>query len=143
MKLFLDDYRQPSDVTWENNQTYKLSGWYVIDTAAKFVSLVDELTHENMPHVVSFDHDLLDAHYEPGRDWSIDVYDSKIFKGVDNWTGFHCAEYLIEHLLKHDITPPVMFCHSLNPKGVRNINRIWSKYLKVHFDKHEHKNEKI
>ena len=40
MKLFLDDYRQPSDVTWENNQTYKLSGWYVIDTAAKFVSLV-------------------------------------------------------------------------------------------------------
>ena len=147
MKVFLDDFRQPSDVTWDQANTYKLDGWYIVDTAHKFVSLVDELTSENMPVLISFDHDLLDEHYEPGRDWSnLSVYEGKEFKGVNNWTGFHCAEYFIEHLLKHNITPPIMYCHSLNQQGERNINRIWKKYLKIYFDKHipsNNKNEKI
>ena len=147
MKLFLDDFRKPSDVTWGGAKTYELGGWYTVDTATKFVSLVDELTSENMPQVISFDHDLLDEHYEPGKNWKdLIVYEGKEFEGVNNWTGFHCAEYFIEHLLKHDITPPIMYCHSLNQQGTRNIERIWNKYIDIYFDKHiinDNKHEKI
>jgi len=144
MKLFLDDYRKPSDVTWGegDGKTYSYKGWYTVNSAAKFVNLIDELTQENMPHIVSFDHDLLESHYIPGRNWDIEVYEDDVFKGVDNWTGYHCAEYFIEHLLKNDLSPPIMYCHSLNPQGARNITRIWEKFLVIAFEKYSYENRK-
>jgi len=46
-------------------------------------------------------------------------------------TGLHCAEYLVERCKELGLNLPKYFCHSLNPIGKSRILRTLDSY---HFD---------
>lgn len=106
-KLFLDDERNPSDVTWvryplpsqtaNNDQT-----WVICRSFWDFKSTLME--RGLPPYFVSFDHDL---GREPGR---------REFNGTD------CAEFLIRYCKKFDFKLPDFVVHSKNPVGAQRIN---------------------
>jgi len=92
MKLFLDDIRNPENVTW-----IKLpSGhWEIVRNYTEFC---DHITKNGMPTFISFDHDLADEHYRqsmynPDKHYS-NYYTDGTFKEK---TGFHCAQWLIDY----------------------------------------------
>jgi hypothetical protein len=110
MKLFLDDTIDPRDVDWIECNSYQLPGWYIIRDGNEFVSLVNELTHENMPHVVSIGN-------------------------LNGMQGVIVSEVLISHCMKNDINPPIMFTHILDDYQFENITRCWENYLRLYFNK--------
>jgi hypothetical protein len=94
-QLFIDDERQPTDVTWVTIPT----GRWVI--ARSFWDVKRIITDLGIPEVVSFDHDLADAK-----------------------TGLDCARYIYEYCLYNDLEPPKSYTvHSMNPVGAENITR--------------------
>ena len=110
MKLFLDDTIDPRDVDWIECNSYQLPGWYIIRDGNEFVSLVNELTHENMPHVVSIGN-------------------------LNGMQGVIVSEVLISHCMKNDINPPIMFTHILDDYQFENITRCCDNYLRLYFNK--------
>jgi len=110
MKLFLDDTLSPQDVDWVQCNSYALPGWYIVREGHKFVSLVNELTSENMPHVVSI-----------GR--------------LDGMQATIASEILIAHCMRFDINPPIMFAHVLNEHQYNNVVQCWENYLRLYFNK--------
>lgn len=100
--LFLDDVRNPPDSRWDVVRSYE-----------DFVFYIEV---NGCPDIVSFDHDLADAHYDMESSIPYDSYKEK--------TGLHCARYLIEHNLK----PLGWVCHSMNPVGKANIRAEMEKF---------------
>ena len=109
MKVFLSDgLINPRDVDWLS-RTFQLDGWYTISDGKDYVSILNELTHENMPHVISIGN-------------------------LSNMDASLCADLLMEHCMSNDIDPPIMFCHVTNEYEYAYINEMWSKYLELRFD---------
>jgi hypothetical protein len=105
MFIFLDDYREPSDVTWVKlPETYH---WVVVRNYEQFVLLIDNLM--TPPAFIAFDHDLADAHYEGD------------FSNPNEKTGMDCAKALVDICLDHGWQIPPFIVHSLNPVGRKNI----------------------
>lgn len=102
--IFLDDYRKPSDVKW---QQLPIAEWQIVRNYDEFVSLLNSL--ETAPEYVAFDHDLADAHYRGD------------FSNPDEKTGLHCARYLKTICAEKGWQLPRYSCHSLNPVGKSNI----------------------
>jgi hypothetical protein len=103
-KLFLDDIRKAPD-----------SSWHVVRSYQEFV---DWILSNGCPEVVSFDHDLADAHYptteaQLSEDIDYDRYAER--------TGFHAAQWLIAS----GHTPKLIIVHSYNPVGARNIAKLF------------------
>ena len=113
MKLFLDKGLDPVNFDWVKANTYKLEGWYIIREKDEYLSLVSELTHENMPHVISF-----------GQ--------------IHGLTSFDCAEHLMEHCIRFDLQPPIMFCHDKDQVYNNAVESLWSKYLNFYYEKQRH-----
>lgn len=106
--LFLDDERDPSDVTWVPGFDHTLD-WEVVrsfDEACAFVKTV------GVPDVVSFDHDL----------------------GLGK-TGLDFAKWLIEYDLDYAVLKPgfAFTVHSMNPVGRENIRALVQSYICVRF----------
>lgn len=126
MKIFLDDYRQPSDCL---SYMYKRIGalnpiyseeWCVVKNYPDFINTINKfkgkITH------ISFDHDLADGHYHKNMQEGKLNYDSEDFNSDDfNKTGWHCAKYLKDLYEKENLSLPIMFVHSMNPVGTENI----------------------
>lgn len=106
--LFLDDERNPQDVTWlqypENVE------WTVVRTFSEFVKVVRTDVFE----LLSFDHDLQD------------------FSKGSEMTGYDCLKFYCDFIGFHGLKPeyhPVILVHSMNPIGKVNILTYWKNYL--------------
>jgi NAD+-processing family protein with receiver domain len=119
MKVFLDDYRQPCDCTsymyqriGKENPIY-LEEWKVVKDYDEFVKVVKE-NADNITHI-SFDHDLADEHYHRGEPE----------RGYEEKTGYDCAVWLKNYYKEIDTDLPVMYVHSMNPVGCKNIINVF------------------
>lgn len=111
-KLFLDDIRNPPD-----------QSWVVVRSYNEFVAYIEE---HGMPEVISFDHDLADAHYvHPNSDSS----DPIPYSSYDEKTGYDCAKWLITNNL-HGY-PKRVIVHSFNPVGAENILQTLAPYCQI------------
>lgn len=121
--LFLDDFREPEEAfNYSLNQVYLL-GWEIVRDYDEFVKKINEC---GLPEIVSFDHDLADAHYEVHLPY--DQYKEK--------TGYHCAQYLIEYCIANKLSlPKTILIHSMNFGGTQNIKSLFTSYYKVYPDK--------
>ena len=134
MKLFLDDYRSPIDCfpyMWQRigNLTpmYNDGKWRIVRNYPEFISAINkfkgEITH------ISFDHDLVDEHYNQNVQEGVIDYESKDFANDDfNKTGFHAAQYLKSVYEREKLDLPVIFVHSMNPVGTENILTLFNTH---------------
>lgn len=117
--LFLDDERNPWDVSWVNIRKEK---YRVVRNFAEFVSCITAL---GVPDYVTFDHDLADDHYKAMQIETMQM--TSMFGGaveVDyghKQTGYDCAKWLVEHCHTNKRTFPQYNVHSLNPVGSERI----------------------
>src|SRR5690349_1270588 len=97
MKLFLDDFRQPSDAgkymherIGGLNPIYFDGEWYIVRDFKQFCKAIskyyDEITH------ISFDHDLADEHYHESMEDKT-AYE-KHLSSCKEKTGKDCAEWM-------------------------------------------------
>jgi hypothetical protein len=99
--LFLDDERNPKDVTWLDLPNVD---WTVVRNIAEFKHMVTT----SILLGVSFDHDL----------------------GPSFETGSSAARFLCEHLSLTNQPLPKCYIHSQNPSGSQNIQSILNSYTK-------------
>jgi hypothetical protein len=118
--LFLDDYRIPSDVTWDKNFPLGKQ-WFIVRDIDQFKMAIDNCLEE-IEHV-AFDHDLALEHYTGMGNVS-----------NDGRTGLDCAKYLIEQCIEMNIPLPSFSSHSMNPAGRDNILSLLSNFQE--FQKH-------
>lgn len=105
-KLFLDDDRSPSDVTWVDHSNYtnvSNSDWVIVRTVKDFMQTIQQ---NGLPAFASFDHDLAD-------------FDTL---GGTEANGLHAAKWLVDWCLDNNLSCPEFVVHSKNGPGAENIN---------------------
>lgn len=137
--LFLDDERNPSDVTWKNiprDRPY--------DIVRNYQQFVDHVTLYGVPDFVTFDHDLADEHYvhmlkdcqenstgqmmfEVADPTTLFVEDDEgglnlTFNYGPEKTGYDCAKWLVDYCIDRGIVFPPHEVHSMNPVGAARIH---------------------
>jgi hypothetical protein len=122
-KLFLDDVRNPGDVTWV---TLPEGPWVVL---RDYHAFCDHIMEHGGPEFVTFDHDLADEHYRPSmynpdRHYS-NYYTDGTFKEK---TGFECAKWLVNRCFINKLPFPAYAVHTKNPIGAENIVGIIESY---------------
>lgn len=125
MNLFLDDYRLPLDCSkymykdiGSDNVIYTDStNWVVVRNYSEFISY---LQNNTLPKLISFDHDLADAHYHESMYKDGKVY-MKYLETTSEKTGYDCAKWLIEFCNETKQQLPQFIVHSMNPIGKGNI----------------------
>ena len=119
--LFLDDIRDPQTSVFLRNQDfYRNTKWVVVRSHDEFVSYI---THNGMPDLISFDHDLADEHY--GTHDNLDEMEYLLY---EEKTGYHCAKWLIEYCMDNNVNPPEYLVHSMNTAGATNIKYLIENY---------------
>lgn len=129
--LFLDDMRQPGDVTWVWIPNVK---WEIVRNYNEFVSIVRE---RGVPDFVAFDHDLADEHYQvmlkeceyaSNKNTAFISDDSEqgglnvTFDYGAEKTGYDCAKWLVDYCADNDRLFPLYEVHSMNPVGTARIH---------------------
>lgn len=122
--LFLDDERNPQDVTWVD---LPKADWVVVRNYDEFVKTIQEQGH---PLFVAFDHDLADEHYvtmlkeveqfeafhdDPEGGLNI------IHEYGPEKTGYDCAKWLVDRCMEKGYDYPDYVVHSMNPIGKQRI----------------------
>lgn len=127
MKVFLDDIRIPMDCIsymhrriGRENLLYQ-EHWRIVRNYEEFVDVISKYS-KNITHV-SFDHDLSDEHYHDSMFSSPDEYNKLVFKEK---TGFDCARWMKNFFEESGIKLPIIFVHSMNPVGRKNIIDLYS-----------------
>ncbi len=120
MKLFLDDERQPYYVaTLKDNAIYRKEPWTVVKNYNDFIKYIE---NNEMPELISFDHDLCSEHYRY-------AFSEHIPYGImKEKTGFHCLLWLILFCNKNTIKLPRILIHTQNVTGEKNMNNILDAY---------------
>jgi hypothetical protein len=121
--LFLDDVRTPESThEFMHMPVYLQADWVVVRDYEEFVSKV---LSKGVPDMISFDHDLADAHYDQ-QNFDYD-------KEGEEKTGYHCAKWLIDYCLDNKLKVPTkIIVHSMNPIGSLNIKSLFETYFKVY-----------
>lgn len=109
--LFLDDERNPNQVTWVSFP----APYYKFDIVRNYLEFVIHVRSLGVPDFVSFDHDLADVHYEAMLRGSSDYGEEK--------TGYDCAKWLVHYCLEQGHVFPAFTVHSMNPVGKENIEK--------------------
>lgn len=112
-KLFLDDQRTPDECV---GKIYDQGGWDLVGDFEEFQAYIME---RGMPDVISFDHDLVDEHYD--IDWW-DVYKEGQLAPTSYRTGLDCIKWLKQFCDESNSSMPECIVHSLNPVGREAIN---------------------
>lgn len=123
IKLFLDDIRLPSEVSnyftpVKYRTLYRKEGWIIVRNYNDFVNYIES---NELPELISFDHDLADDHYDPSTWTESFEYHEK--------TGYHCALYLLDYCYNKGYNVPQCLCHSMNPVGKKRIEDL----LKINY----------
>ena len=115
--LFLDDERNPGDVTWCALPSAKYA---VVRNYNEFVQHVITF---GVPAFVSFDHDLADLHYKVGFEelqasepWRLKDESATFDYGPEK-TGYDCARWLVDFCADRGAKFPNYAVHSMNPVG--------------------------
>lgn len=117
--LFLDDVRNPDDVTWVEFPRYD-----AIFTVRNYTGFVNQISQGGMPMFVCFDHDLADEHYaamlkenqhDPAKQMQ-----TIVDYGVEQ-TGYDCAKWLVDYCAEKGFKFPRYVVHSMNPAGKERI----------------------
>lgn len=122
VKLFLDDVRLPADcysymhMRTPYHSIYLEPDWQIVRSHEEFINWIET---NGIPYMVSFDHDLADAHYAEWLDTSDDDRQAIVTEG----TGLDSAKWLKELCEQTNQMFPSTFVHSMNPIGT---SRIWS-----------------
>ena len=119
--LFLDDFRIPKDVLQyhedaEHLVLYEILNWHVVKSYTEFVQFIKI---NGLPDIVSFDHDLHQEHYSPLM-FDEASYNA-LYKTFKEKTGFDAAKWLMRYIKRNKISQPIIYCHSRNPTGKKNI----------------------
>ena len=115
--LFLDDIRNPADVTW-----VKLAAvpWTVVRSYKEFRATI---WNKGIPEFVAYDHDLADTHYGSMNHGGAIDYDNLTEK-----TGYDCAKLLCNECMKVYLHHPEFVVHSMNTVGADNIRAYIKQY---------------
>jgi hypothetical protein len=110
--LFVDDERDPINVTWGsfNDQLLYRNGEWII--ARNWLDVLEIVVSLGFPSMISFDHDL----------------------GENEPTGYEIAKKLC-NMIMDGIPLPENFeyrVHSKNPVGAQNIHSYMTNFLKIH-----------
>lgn len=133
-KLFLDDTRIPCHcVTYMHvrigpqNPIYLEKDWVICRNIGCFIATIKDM---GMPDLISFDHDLSEAHYGiPFEDWR----SSDVGEMYDD-TGYDCAVWLTEYCLDNHLQLPEFIVHSMNPVGVEKILALLNSFKRTQND---------
>jgi hypothetical protein len=110
--LFLDDEREPKDCTWMNDSRYTNFKWVVVRSHDEFVrTLTDRFNRNEVPELVSFDHDLAD-----------------VGSNAREKTGNDSAKFLVQWCIDNSINLPECLVHSKNPIGKERIKQTINDY---------------
>lgn len=114
--LFLDDERFPKDVTWVliGGVGHWGADWQIVRSLQE---AKDWVINNGFPDVISFDHDLGEAHYYGNFD--------------DKSTGYDFAKWLVEYDMDNMVMPSdfTFTVHSMNPTGAANITHLMHNYI--------------
>lgn len=99
--IFLDDERNPEDVTWVNNYPEEVE-WYVVRRMNDFLFCIFNMGDEE--YIISFDHDIQDYN----------------LVGKEN-TGYDCLKSMVDFCLDSGKPLPICFFHTQNPVGKTNM----------------------
>ena len=116
--LFLDDVRNPVDVTWVELPQVE---WVIVRNYNEFKNIIEL---HGLPEFVAFDHDI-EADIVDG-----DVRDLKNCKVIRGKTGHDCAKYLVNVCLAAKLPFPKYVVHSVNPPGKDAIISYIESYKK-------------
>jgi hypothetical protein len=134
-KLFLDDYRVPTDCTGymykrigADNLRYLDQDWVVCKNFLEFIWCI---TLKKLPEIISFDHDLADEHYREPEDFftTEQIFERYEDSSIEK-TGYHCAKWLVEYCQSNNLKFPTYFVHSMNSVGTENIISYIENYKK-------------
>jgi hypothetical protein len=117
--LLLDDMRNPENcyIHDENKTLQQVSGidnknWDVVRTYEEFVNYIEKY---GIPHVVSFDNDLVEKFiFDIPEADLIELYSMMNWKASKYKTGAHCAEWLVERCKSTNHPLPTYYVHSAN-----------------------------
>ncbi len=116
--LFLDDIRYPIEAyRYTKQDIFLRRDWHIVRNYDQFVSRILE---KGLPEMISFDHDLADEHY----------LKSDAGELVEK-TGYDCAKWLVEYCMENYLNLPKFYCHSMNPVGKENIERLLNNFKKL------------
>jgi len=125
-KLFLDDERNPGDVTWVALES---GPWHVVRSYKEACEWVER---NGFPDVVSFDHDLGYEAFDTDESGLIVVTDA-----TPAPSGYDFAKWLteldmdLEGLPEAGMQPEFRFyVHSMNPVGANNIRSLMDNYIR-------------
>lgn len=109
--IFLDDERNPGDVSWIDYP--ENIDWAIVRTVEEFKGLINSMLYEfdscPLPSYFSFDNDLGDNELE----------------------GRHAARFLCDECAKFELPLPTCFIHTKNNQAQDNIKSILESYNKV------------
>lgn len=125
--LFLDDYRNPKDVTWVALPDVE---WIIVKSYQEFVNIIDE---RGIPKLVSYDCDLVDEHYKfffsLKEDYVLKYRDFEVKCGIE------CLEYLLSQCDIEGVKHPEAIIHTKNHYAeeymrgmIKNFNQDLLKY---------------
>ena len=117
--LFLDDVRNPDDVTWEQFPRDEMTF-----TVRNYDAFVKQVSTSGLPMFVCFDHDLADEHYEAMLKENANDPAKQLETIVDygkEKTGYDCAKWLVDYCVEKKKKFPKYIVHSMNPAGKERI----------------------
>lgn len=101
--IFLDDHRQPWEVTW-GDFDYSKTSWVIVRDYETFMDAIKLY----FPLRISFDHDLGTT-----RD------------------GMDCVKWLCNYCIEHRLKLPQAFFHTKNPVGAENMRFYIDSFKKI------------
>lgn len=120
--LYLDDVRTPKE-TLPNAHP-----WVVVRNYDEFVNYI---THNGVPDLISFDHDLAKEHME---DYYAQVFQNGYqipnYEEFKEKTGLDCAKFLCEYAQRMNQEIKSCVVHSHNPVGSQNIMSYINGFMK-------------
>jgi len=124
--LFLDDCRNPDNVTWI--ELPKVA-WQVVRSYGEFIRYIE---CHGIPRIVSFDCDLAPEHYVA---WS-QLAEIKF----EEPTGCDCVKWLVEFCRKNNKVFPIHFIHTRNLVGMALMNEYIQNHIYGKFNNEQRHN---
>lgn len=117
--LYLDDIRTPIN---SNNGIQ----WNIVRNYEEFKTW---LNNNDLPDIISFDHDLSYEHIKDMMDQADSHDDINIhYERFTEKTGLDAAKYLVQFCEDHELDLPMCTVHSANPVGADNIINYLNNY---------------
>lgn len=128
--LFLDDERDPGDVTWITigiSKAYHESYGAPWDIVRSFKEATQWVVDNGFPDVASLDHDLGYEEYDKTESGLVVVKNATKAK-----SGHDFAKFLIKYDMDTNSMPQdfKFTVHSMNPVGAANIQQLLNNYIR-------------